>query len=81
MAMMDQSADDTHEIMVPSEYLGDHECKVGDRYQVTAKDDDGSITLKYVGGESEEGEGPMEGMDRYFAEKGESEGESDQGGY
>lgn len=79
--MADAPREETHEIMVPSEYLGDHECKVGDTYKVTAKDEDG-ITLQYVGSEQEEerSEGPMEGMDRYFEEKG-GGGEAEQGGY
>jgi hypothetical protein len=67
----DSGADDesAETVMIPPEYFEGHDCKVGDTFKVTAKDEDGTLTLAYQEG-PEQDEGPMAAMDRHFAEKG-----------
>ena len=52
-------------IMVPPEYFEGCDCKVGDTFKVTAKDEDGTVTLAYE--QNPQDEGPMAAMDRHFA--------------
>jgi hypothetical protein len=59
--------------IIPPGMTGGQEFKAGDviQLEVVGVDDDGSLTVKYHEVESSpEDEGPMEAMDRHFAEKG-----------